>query len=244
LLLPKQCDVHAQLSFPSQYVVHQKRLLFRQWLVHDGDVLVHVAQLHGSGGAGVGVGFGVGDATGLGVGVGAGFGRGVGLGCGVALGGLVGAGVDEEVGSVVRLGSDRGTGAAGDAACGARCAARSPVAVGEGSGVPRAPMVRTVAVVALNAPLPARDPRRPSSVHRRLIAGICPTHAPMPMVRQRRPTEMFKNARTTIGSSCVPATRVSSCRAAAMLIARLYGRGAVITSYTSATATIRAASDI
>jgi hypothetical protein len=72
--------------------------------------------------------------------------------------------------------------------------------------------------------------RLPNSCQRRPRLGIWPIHAPIPTVRQRRPIEMLRNARTMAGSSCVPATRVNSRRASATLMVGLYGRGEVITS--------------
>jgi hypothetical protein len=95
---------------------------------------------------------------------------------------------------------------------------------------PKLPATSTVAAAAVAVPDAAHVPTRPKPANRRLIAGICPIHAPKPMVRQSRPTEMLRNARTITGSSCVPATRISSWRDLAMLIGRLYGRGAVMTS--------------
>lgn len=115
---------------------------------------------------------------------------------------------------------------------------------GDGGGGPNPPTVITVAVTALSAPVPTQVLRLPNSCQRRPRLGIWPIQAPIPTVRQRRPIEMLRNARTMAGSSWVPATRVSSRRASATLMVALYGRGEVITSYTSATATIRAASEI
>lgn len=59
-----------------------------------------------------------------------------------------------------------------------------------------------------------------------------------------RPTDTSNSARTTAGSNWEPAFLVSSSRAAAAGSAFLYERVAVITSYASATATIRALSEI
>jgi hypothetical protein len=160
--------------------VHQKRLLLVQYSVHFGDVLVQVAQLQGFG-AGTGVGFGVGGGGGgggetvLGVGRGVGVECAAGVGCAVGAGGLVadGGGAEGLPGSTARLGTASGGDVAGEDACDPDFwAVSSPVAVGDGSGVPRAPMVRSVAVVALSAPAPANEPRLPSSVQSRLIAGI------------------------------------------------------------------------
>ncbi len=75
-------------------------------------------------------------------------------------------------------------------------------------------------------------------------SGSCAIHDPAPTTRQSRPTEMFRNALTTVGSNCAPEHRTSSCRAAMTPIGRRYGRTAVITSYESATATIRPAREI
>ena len=59
------------------------------------------------------------------------------------------------------------------------------------------------------------------------------------MAHLSRPMEMFRKARTTIGSNWLPAHRASSSRAAAGVIALLYERAAVIVSKQSATATMR-----
>lgn len=181
---------------------------------------MHVAQLHGSdGGGGVGVGVGLGVGRGVGSGVCLSLGIGVGFGDGLADDVGVGRAV---TGGRVTAGVARSVGVDDGVVCEiAPCDVRRPVALGDGTGLASPPTVSTVAVVALSAPLTTQDPRRPSSVQRRLIAGIWPTQAPKPMVRQRRPTEIFRKARTMAGSNCVPATRVSSWRAMAMLIARL-----------------------
>jgi hypothetical protein len=55
---------------------------------------------------------------------------------------------------------------------------------------------------------------------------------------------MARNARTTSGSNCVPAHRDSSFLASTTEDCRLYERAEVITSNTSATATIRPAREI
>jgi hypothetical protein len=109
---------------------------------------------------------------------------------------------------------------------------------------PKLPIASMPAVAVVAAPDDTTAPTRPKPAKSRLIAGICPIQAPNPIVRHRRPTEMLRKARTIEGSSCVPATRMSSCRDADTLIGRLYGRGAVITSYVSATDTMRAARQI
>jgi hypothetical protein len=109
----------------------------------------------------------------------------------------------------------------------------SPPAMPPTATMPRAPMVATP--VPSQLPMPDQSP--PS-------VGIWAIHAPMPIVLQRFPEEMLRKARTITGSNCVPATRMSSWRDATTLMGRLYGRGAVMTSYTSATETIRAAREI
>jgi hypothetical protein len=55
---------------------------------------------------------------------------------------------------------------------------------------------------------------------------------------------MFTKARTRRGSNCVPEQRVISSRASAALAGSLYERADVITSNTSAIATMRPASGI
>ena len=160
------------------------------------------------------------------VGLGVGLLVGAAVGCGVAVGRAVVA-TDGDGDATGRRSVPSGAGAV-DAVM--PRALRRLVAFGATAGAAIAPTVKTVAVVTLSAPELTHEPRRLSSDQSRLRAGICPNHALKPIVRQRRPTETFRNARTTPGSSCEPATRVSSCRAEAMLIARLYGRGAVMTS--------------
>jgi len=54
-----------------------------------------------------------------------------------------------------------------------------------------------------------------------------------------RPSEMFTKARTRAGSNCVPEQRVSSARASSGVAGFLYERIEVITSKTSAIATMR-----
>jgi hypothetical protein len=59
------------------------------------------------------------------------------------------------------------------------------------------------------------------------------------MTSRIRPSEMFTNDRTRAGSNCVPAQRAISARPSAAVAASLYERAEVITSKTSAIATIR-----
>ena len=73
-------------------------------------------------------------------------------------------------------------------------------------------------------------------------SGICASHDSGPITSRSRPIEMFKNARTTVGSNCPPEHLASSARASAAETGALYERADVITSNVSATATIRAAS--
>ena len=203
-----------------------------------GEGLVQVAQLQG---LGPGVGLGVGVPTEVGAGVGWGVADKGLLGAGVfevALGPLEGSGVavtpepegaavtdepdpldGELVGASDDVGALDGCEAEGWAMdC---CEVSEPVALGAGTGLAVLPAAITAAAPTESAPVPAHDPILPSSLQRRPSVGICPTHAPKPMVRQRRPTEMLRKARTIAGSSWVPAARVSSARAVAMLIARL-----------------------
>jgi hypothetical protein len=156
-------------------------------------------------------GFGVGVGVTVGGGVGAAVGRGVVAGLGLGVDTLPPL-LECAVGVVCLPGPWDGDGPVRPVD-GARNGAISP---GPGwwkplGGVPpNPPTVSTVAVAALSAPLPAHEPRPPKFAQRRPMLGICPIQAPKPTVRQRRPIEMFRNARTIAGSSCVPATRVSS----------------------------------
>jgi hypothetical protein len=65
-----------------------------------------------------------------------------------------------------------------------------------------------------------------------------------PITSRILPSEMFTNARTSAGSNCAPEQRVSSERASSGVAGSLYERIEVITSKTSAIATIRPASGI
>ena len=85
--------------------------------------------------------------------------------------------------------------------------------------------------VAVATPATAAGPAQaPMLLTKRANTGICPSHAPKPMIRHNLPTDRFRKARTTSGSSCVPAEATRFCRAADTRIGRLYERGAVITS--------------
>jgi hypothetical protein len=207
--------------------------------MHPGDVSVHAAQLHGPGaGVGEGVGGEVGPGVGVGLGVGAGVaGGGVTPGRPVALGAAVGA--TAPAGTVVpgvvsvqpgEPGRPFGMVGAAVGAIAVECDLSIDVP-GEGLEPPATPdTARTVAVAAVAMPIPPAAPPNPPMLKTRPRMGSWATHAPMPIVRHRRPTDTLRKARTITGSSCVPATRTSSRRAAAMLIDFLYGRGAVITS--------------
>jgi hypothetical protein len=74
--------------------------------------------------------------------------------------------------------------------------------------------------------------------------GTSATQETGPITQRRRPIETFSSALTMAGSNCEPAQRVNSCRAATGLRAFLYERTAVMTSKASATATMRAPSDM
>jgi hypothetical protein len=86
--------------------------------------------------------------------------------------------------------------------------------------------VRPMAVVPDMIAAPQFQPRRSTQP----MIGSCAIHEPSPTTRQRRPTEMLRNARTTTGSNCAPEHRTSSSRAADTLTGLRYGRTAVITS--------------
>lgn len=89
----------------------------------------------------------------------------------------------------------------------------------------------TLAVLA-SAAMPGVKGIRPSS-------GAWLSQDSGPMISRIRPSETFKNARTIPGSNCVPAHAAISVRPSVLLPASLYERAEVITSNTSATATIR-----
>jgi len=216
--------------FPKQYVVHFGRLLLEQYFLHLGEGLMHNGQSDCGGGVGIGVAVGIG----------------VGVGFGLDVGVAVEVGADVEWGCGV--GDDVAPGAADVPGAAEGCPAEvdggaddmrpgelkgwpgMSDAPGDGGGGPNPPTVSTVAVTALSAPVPAQVPKLLKACQRRPRLGIWPIHAPIPTMRQRRPIEMLRNARTMAGSSWVPATRVNSRRASATLMVALYGRGEVITS--------------
>ena len=101
------------------------------------------------------------------------------------------------------------------------------VGVGSGAGLGTRPgAVRPMAVVPDMIAAPQFHPSRSTQP----ITGSCAIHEPIPTTRQRRPTEMLRNARTTTGSNCAPEHLTSSWRAAVTPIGFRYGRTAVITS--------------
>jgi hypothetical protein len=61
-------------------------------------------------------------------------------------------------------------------------------------------------------------------------SGTWEIQALTPMVRQRRPRETLRKARTMVGSKWVPEHATSSLRATAGDSGRLYGRAVVIVS--------------
>ena len=75
--------------------------------------------------------------------------------------------------------------------------------------------------------------------------GACVSHESGPITSRILPSEMFTNARTSRGSNWVPEQRViSASEPRRRPPASLYDRADVITSNTSAIATIRPASGI
>ncbi len=111
--------------------------------------------------------------------------------------------------------------AAGFAGLGAWCAS-APLAVA----------VATTLSVPANVPTAGVSGIRPSE-------GMWLSQESGPMITRIRPSETFRNARTTCGSNCVPAHFAISWRPSALFPASLYDRAEVITSKTSATATMR-----
>jgi len=79
---------------------------------------------------------------------------------------------------------------------------------------------------------------------RRARIGACDSHDTGPMTRRIRPSERLTKARTSRGSNCEPAQRAISARPSVALPASLYERAEVITSNTSAIATMRPANGI
>lgn len=201
-------------------------------------------------GAGVGVGAGIGLPLGAGVGLPAGAGVGLGLGAGIGLGAAAGsdtgvgfgagagfAGRGADVGSPARPGPGWGRLGVGPAvALGLRTSADDWMrAVGPATGGGGGEVTETPATSANPAtPRAARGAAWvPATLSPELICGSSGTweiQALSPMVLQRRPREMLRNARTTAGSKWEPEHATSSLRAALGEIGRLYGRAAVIVS--------------
>jgi hypothetical protein len=131
------------------------------------------------------------------------------------------------------------------------CSGRPTSAAGK-DAVPR---VTVVSAIACGATIPvvaavASAASPPSAV---LIEGVSGKRARRgawvsqetgPITSRILPREMFTNARTSAGSNCVPEHRVSSVRASSGVAGSLYERIEVITSKTSAIATIRPARGI
>jgi hypothetical protein len=105
---------------------------------------------------------------------------------------------------------------------------------------PARPVAAAVAIVAT----PPRDAPIEGVSGRRASRGACESHESGPITSRILPSEMFTKARTRRGSNCVPEQRVISLRASAVPPAALYERADVITSNTSAIATMRPANGI
>jgi hypothetical protein len=176
-------------------------------------------------GVGVGVAAGVGVGVGVAVGVGTGAGEvraddAVGLGAaaravGVGLEGseLVGVG-SAALGREV-AGSRGGVGCVAMTeaeATGVRSAAWSCPSEGRN---PAPVMAMAPAAPAAAAELLSPGLTRPITGARSASRGTWEMIEPIPSTPQRRPTETFRKARTTTGSSWVPEARTSSARAAA-----------------------------
>lgn len=78
----------------------------------------------------------------------------------------------------------------------------------------------------------------------RASSGAWVSHETGPITRRMRPSEMFTNARTSAGSNCVAEQRAISSRPSTADEDSLYERLDVITSKTSAIATMRPAKGI
>jgi hypothetical protein len=100
-----------------------------------------------------------------------------------------------------------------------------------------------VAAVASEASPPRAAPIEGVS-GMRASTGACVSHDTGPITSRIRPSEMFTKARTSDGSNWEPAHRAISCLPSTGPAASLYERFEVITSNTSAIATIRPANGI
>ena len=78
----------------------------------------------------------------------------------------------------------------------------------------------------------------------RASRGACASQDTGPTMSRMLLREVATNARTSRGSNCVPEQRTSSARASLELAGSLYDRDDVITSKTSAIATMRPARGI
>ena len=116
-----------------------------------------------------------------------------------------------------------------------RCAATR--AVSEAGSIPVVVAVASVATAPNAAPTEG-------VIGSRARRGACESQESGPITSRIRPREMFTKARTRRGSNCVPAQRVSSSRASVAVAGSLYERAEVITSKTSAIATMRPARGI
>jgi hypothetical protein len=76
---------------------------------------------------------------------------------------------------------------------------------------------------------------------KRASSGACVSHDTGPITSRIRPSEMFTKARTRWGSNWLPEHRAISARPSLAFEASLYERADVITSKTSAIATMRPA---
>jgi hypothetical protein len=126
------------------------------------------------------------------------------------------------------------TDSAGDATRGEAEAARAVSLAG------RIPVVAAVAMVAA---APKAAPTE-GVIGNRARSGAWLSHESGPITSRILPSEMFTKARTRRGSNCVPEQRAISARASVAVAGALYERADVITSKTSAIATMRPATGI
>ena len=133
-------------------------------------------------------------------------------------------------------------GSCGAAAAGTTRAATGTWCCGASAGCSTAAGVAVAAVASAATP-PIVAPSDGMS-GRRISSAAFESHASGPTRNRMRPSEMLTNARTSRGSNCAPEQRTISARASAGVAASLYERTDVITSQTSAIATIRPPSGI
>ena len=146
-----------------------------------------------------------------------------------------------EAGRRRRVEGRRGLAAASSVRITLTGAALAPAAAMLASSLSPTPMTPAPSPMTAVTAVTAEVPDAPAVTSDWGTNESCVNHDNGPIAIRRRPIEMFRNARTTVGSNWLPAQRANSARAAAADTGCLYDCADVITSNASATATMRAA---